>query len=680
MEDKAIDAGAENPADDPKVDPARKALVKTWLGRIESAKKHHDKAFKRMKQNQEFAARGADKAWADSGKYVVPIVNRHINLSVSQLYAKNPTATYERRRKLNYRLWDGQMQSLEMAVQGAMAGDPNATMLVQEVAQAVQQNLMFDRMGQTLEALWTYYLNEQAFDYKKQLKAMVRRAKVAGVAYMTLDFQRILEPRADVTAQIADVTEKIAATERLLAEMAKGDIQDENAKVEELRLNLEGLQQQEYMVAREGPVFGFPRANEIIVDPACRQLSGLVGARWYARKYEMTAEKVREVYGADVSKSYKKYVAHDQVYSDLVDEEHDCTALVYEIWDRQNRQCMVVCDGYADFLKGPYEPELTLERFWPLFVLVFNEIEHDEELYSPSDVEQTKHIQNEYNRSRESLRQHRIAARPYYVAAATIEEAELKKLQHHDDHEIIVMPSLAAGEKIEDKVQRGQTAPIDPNLYEVEMHYNDLLRVVGAQEANLGGISGGSATESSIAEQSRGVSLDDNRDDLDELLTDVAQAFAQVCLTELSKDTVLEIAGPGAVWPDMPMSREEAAKELYLTVKGGSSGRPNAAKELANLERAMPILMQMPGVNPAPYVTKYAKLLDIDVEEGTAEGMPSITALNAMMSKMGTGAGGEPTGDPASDPNQQGQEGAMNAPDPQVNEPGPQPGYPAPMA
>jgi hypothetical protein len=208
---------------------------------------------------------------------------------------------------------------------------------------------------------------------------------------------------------------------------------------------------------------------------------------------------------------------------------------------------------------------------------VFNEIEHEEELYPPSDVEQAKHIQNEYNRSREALREHRIAARPYYAVSNRLEQEERKKLANHAAHEIISFNQLAPGEKVEDFLQRGPTAPIDPNLYEVEMIFNDLLRTVGTQEANLGGMSGGTATESSIAEQSRTVSQADNVDDLDELLTDVAKAFGQICLMELSKETVVEIVGPGAVWPDMPQSREEAAKDLLLEIKAGSSGRPNRA-------------------------------------------------------------------------------------------------------
>jgi hypothetical protein len=163
------------------------------------------------------------------------------------------------------------------------------------------------------------------------------------------------------------------------------------------------------------------------------------------------------------------------------------------------------------------------------------------------------------------------------------------------------------------------------------------------------------------------------------VLAELARAAGQVMLLNVQKATVVEIVGDGAVWPDAPETREAAAKELYLEVEAGSSGRPNQAAELANMERAVPLLERMPEVNPRPLVKKYLGLLDIDMEEGIAEGLPSMTAMNALVAKMATNAGAQPTGDPRTDPNAQGMEGAQNAPGTQTNEPGPQPAYTPPM-
>lgn len=127
-----------------------------------------------------------------------------------------------------------------------------------------------------------------------------------------------------------------------------------------------------------------------------------------------------------------------------------------------------------------------------------------------------------------------------------------------------------------------------------------------------------------------------NVDDLDEMLSELIRSAAQLLLMELSVETARKIAGPGAQWPEM--SREEIIDELMIDIQAGSSGRPNRAAELANMERGMPFLLQMDGVKSTPLAERYATLLDIDTEDLIADGLPSQVALNAMASKLIAGA------------------------------------------
>jgi hypothetical protein len=111
-----------------------------------------------------------------------------------------------------------------------------------------------------------------------------------------------------------------------------------------------------------------------------------------------------------------------------------------------------------------------------------------------------------------------------------------------------------------------------------------------------------------------------------------------------------------------------------LKVRAGSSGRPNQAAQLANMERGMPYMIQLPGVNPYPLARRYSELLEIDLDDIVLEGVPSIQAMNAQVGKGPMqGAGG------ANDPNAQGSAGSMNAQSTQVNEPGAQPSYQQPI-
>lgn len=689
LEPAAPTEAAPGEAQKPEVTQARQALVTKWLATAQEGEDCHREAFKEMRENQDFAAFGADKKWVKAKKYRVPILARHINQSVSTLYARNPRVVVKRKRRLMYKLWDGRSDTLDFAIQSAATGDPASVSLLTEVVAVRRMEKMLDRMGTTLEILWDYYLNEQSANYRQQIKALVRRAKICKIGYIKLGYQRILEPRPEIVAKIDDITSKMMAVENMTDKVAKGETDENSPDIEALRLAMQDLQAQKDIIVREGPVLDFPKSNTVLIDPECVHVKSLAGANWIAFIYDYTRDQIKEIYDIDVGKIASSIPHTSSGRKPISDRSGKSGKAVkhrlYEIWDKRLQQVMTVCVGYCDFIKEPATPDAQLERFWPLFPVVFNEIEHDEMMFPPSDVENARDIQNEYNRSREALRQHRIAAKPYYVEAGRLSDEDKEKLADHDDHEVLTIGSLAANEKVENLVQRGPTAPIDPNLYEVEVHFNDLLRVVGSQEANLGGMAGGTATESSIAESSRTKADADNVDDLDEALTEVSKAAGQLMLVEMSKATVIEIVGDGAIWPDMPETRANAAKELLLEVEAGSSGRPNQAQDLANLERATPLLLQVPGVQPTAIGRRLAELIDLDPEELIVDGNPSITAINAALSKAAQGApaeGGAPqpgTGDPATDPNQQGGQGGQNAPGAEIPAPGPQPAFPAPV-
>lgn len=669
------------------VDPARAHLVTFWRERIRKSKAHFNEAFKWMRRSQQIAAEGDDEKWVKEEKYVAPVLVRHVNYVVDKLYARNPTASAQPKRKLRYELWDGTSQSATMAMQMAqpqptgivgpngmpvvIPGDPMAKQIVEEIKQVQAQIEMEEKLGETLEILWDYFTSEQRHNFKKRLKKLVRRTKINGIAFVKIDFQRALQPRPDVAAEIDDITSKLASAEEIIGRGQMGMLAPEDPEVEQLKLTLEDLESQPEQIVREGVVFAFPRSTAIIVDIATEDLETFAGCDWLAIEYEMTPEKIKSIYDKDVSTQFR-------AYRDRTKDENTGKARVYEIWDRKNRQVSTICEGYPDFLREPASPIMTLDRFYPIFSLVFNGIEHEEKLYPPSDVYLARHAQRTYNTAREGLDEHREANRPFYVGASgVLEEKDQRKLAEHASFEYIELNvAMTDNFDIGRLVQRGPSIPIDPNMYEVNPMFEDIQRTVGSQEANFGGATGATATESTIAEGSQSAGLASNVDSLDDLLSDLAQAFSHIALMELDVETVKDIVGPGAVWPDAPPTREQVSKDLTLTVKAGSSGRPNRAAELANMERGMPFIVQFPNLNPTPVLKKYLELLDIDVEGAIAEGAKSITAQNAIAG----GGGGQPgTGDPATDPDAQGPEGANNAPQGAGGAPGPQGVFPAGM-
>jgi len=701
--------------DQPNLPQSEEQFVTSWQDKIKAAKKYFDEDFKRMRDDMTLARQGASKEWVDDGNYVVPIINRYMNQVVASLYAKNPTAYAERRKTLDFVVWDGKMETAQAAIQqvqeinqmlptlmaATATGDPmamaslqsaeqtlnGAMSILQDIENVRQKRQMIEKIGKTLEILFDYYANEQKPKLKPSMKAMVRRAKTCGVAYLKLGFQRLYaELSPDETAELSDARNKLGEFQRRMQDLVDDQLEPEKEKYELEKL-IEELENKENLILREGPLFMFPRATEIIIDPRCRQLVGFIGAGWIAREFHKSPDEVQKIYQVDLKKGgftpfkengagrlaeYHRASDSDDTTRGVDNKDGAGLVCVWEVENKDLGQVFTIADGYKGFLKPCSEPDYWMEGFWSVFAITFNASEDEDHLYPLSDVHQLRHVQSEYNRSREYRRLHREANKPkYMVLKGRLSNEDLEKLANHTTNAVLELEGMVPGEKIENLIQNFKPIGLDPALYETNSEMEDVLRTVGAQEANIGGASGGTATESSIAEGSRMTSLSSNVDDLDEFLQDVATATGQLMLKELSKETVLEIAGPGAVWPEL--NRDQIVKETLLRVKAGSSGRPNKAADLANMERGMPYILQLPGMNPTPIAKRYLDLLDIDIEDALIEGMPSITALNSMMGRSQMGAG------TPNDPAQQGNQGVNNNKSTQSNEPGPQPGFTQPQ-
>lgn len=677
--EKIMDRGEPQPSE------ARKALVERWCKEVKADKKHFKEAFERMREDQDFAyGRQWTKEDSDS-RYVANITLRHVQQRVAALYAKNPKAVARRRQRLLHTVWDGSASAIQLALQqsaeaaatGDLAGAQNAIAILQDAQQATMETEQIERLGKTLELVYGYNLEEQAHPFKPMMKLVIRRAVTTGVGYVKLGFQRVLQPRPEIEARIADATERLATMRRLAADQADGDVDDPNApEVEELRLMIQQLQNEAEIVTREGIILDYPDSSVIIPDRRTRQLREFLGADYVTQEYCLTRNEVKEIYEVDLGTTFTRYKSGEspgelmedtgqEIFEDEVDDD-SARALVWEIWSRKDGLVYTVCDGYPEFLRDPHPPEVWTERFWPWFPVVLNECDHPKEIYPPSDVRLIRHQQMEYNRLRQGLREHRIANRPTVVTTkSSLSEEDREALQNRPANAVVELNALQPGQSVSDVLQALTMPGVDPNLYEVNGIFEDVLRTVGVQEANLGATGGDTATESSIAESARMSSLQSNIDDLDDMLTALARAAGQMLLAEMAPEMVKEIVGPGAVWPDM--NREELAKEIFLEIEAGSTGRPNQAQEIQNYERLAPLLLQVPGISPELMAKEGIRRMDdrLNLEDLYDKNLPSIQAMNQI---AGAAARGGPPGAGgvvgSEDPNAQGPQGANNAQQP----------------
>ncbi len=693
--------------DDPQPEPSRAQLVKDWSGRVSSAKQFFAPAFQKMTEDIAFAAGrqwpGEDTKDPDQNdvdplgrRYVANLCYRLVQQKVAALYAKNPKFIAKRKPRLDNTVWNGSTQQLQQAAMIAatlgrqqMPVPPAIQAILDDYTKAQTARQSIDRVAHTLELVVDYEVNNQPYNFKSNMKAAVRRSSTTGVGWVKLGYQRKMQTRPETAARIADLSERLATLERMSADVADGEAPPDGSEMEQLRLTLQSLQSEGDQVVQEGLFLDYPLSTAIIPDPKTRSLRGFVGADWVAQEYMLTRDEIVEIYGVDIGAAAAKSDSATTAWRPYMrdgryrpgdaggnDSSDDC-ACVWEIYDRKTQLVYVVCDGYSDFLKDPAAPSVYIERFWPWYVITFNEQENPDSVFPPSDVALVRDMQQEYNRARQGLREHRHAARPMMATPdGALDEEDEEVLRSHPAFAVVSLRGLQPGQKVEDLLQTVKLPGIDPGLYNVQPVFEDIQRVAGAQEANFGAAtSGATATETTIAETSRTSILSSAIDDLDDTLTAMAQGMSDILLLEMQEETVKRIVGEGAAWPTL--SRQQVADDVFLTIEAGSTGRPNRALKLANFERMAPFILQIPGVRPERLLNYMAGLLDenIDPIDFMDPNLPSIVAMNANAQPS--------TGDPSTDPNQQKVAGAMNTPGvppstqqralgPNDNEPSPQ--------
>ena len=665
-------------------DEAERRLVARTIGRIKADRKHHAKAFERMRTDMQIARVGGSEAWAKHN-YTANITGRHIKQLVSTLYAKNPKAIARRRERLDFAVWDENEETLMQAaalVQAAatippqidpltgqaipapMPPDVQQAMAVMEDFQTgMAERKMIERVGKTLEILFNYYCGEQKpVDFKTAMKQAVRRTATCAVSYVEIGFQREHKQDAVVAQQIADVRAQVEHIRVLQEKLTDPDeIGDQEIRQRELELSLRSLQAQEYVLIREGLVFDFPEATRVIPHKRCRALTGFVGADWLTIEYLYTPDEVRRIFRVDVGRQFTPYTPDGKCLDDSEPEfpfedepagERDGLVCVWKHYDRVAGLTYCVADGHCAFLRQPAPPDVYVEGFWPVHALVFNECEDPDELFPPSDVQLMRDMQEEWNRSRQGKREHRRAARPRFLSRrGSLTDDEKTRLGTAEPFSVIeVNPQEALD--LSAIIVPVEMPGVDPNLYDVNEIGVDIQMTVGSSRSSLQAPASSTATGEAIAEEASAEASGSNVDDLDSFLTAVARDAGQIMLREVSAETARKIAGRGAVWPQVDL--ETLAGEVFLEIEAGSSGKPNAAQEIRNWREMLPFLIQMPNINPTWLARESLRRLDdrMDLTDAIADGFPAIVAMN-----RGGGVMGE---DPGAAPDQQGQEGAQN--------------------
>lgn len=641
---------------------SRRRAVSKWISEIKKDKLFWSKDFDRMKENMNFLAgiQRKDQKTIDDERYTANITLQVVNEKEAALYARNPTIVARRRDTLDFQIWDGRSETLQPAImsmqQTMMAqqqGIPapvnvQAMALVMDYMHGMQVREQVEKVGKTLEIGYKYYCDNLSPDFKEQMKGLVRRVLTCGVAYVRQEFIREYESLPAPTGTTDTMHDTLLHAKSLMQKIVDEDITDDSdPRMEQLRLCMQSLSQdsqQQAMAAQpqgqmqESLTFLFPKSRSIIADRKCTDLVGFVGADHVTEVHMWNLSYVNSYFETNIEltssgmhwygESGTEIELKNQGTKAGVGEEGgkcDPIVCVFETYDKITKCRLWTCDGWPDYLHEPEAVQPLTKHFWPWFGLVFNKVETDSETETtaigPSDVQQMKHPQMEWNRTRESLRVSRQAGAPRWaMKAGALTEEDVSRIMSLPENGVVSLQGLQDGVKVSDVLQPIPVNPIQPGLYDSTPLMLDVQLTTGQSSNNLNAKGAGgkkeTATAASIQEQSRMSKSGSNVDDLDGLLTRLAQNGAELLLYEAQAETIKRICGPGAVWPVSPEARSMFAHQLYLEVEAASSGRPNQALEVSNYERLIPFLIQL-GANPKFLVKEGVKRLSdkIDLDE-----------------------------------------------------------------
>lgn len=669
-------------------------LAAAWLNKIDKTITFRKGEFEIMKENRKFAEgiQWPGQTEHDE-RYVMNVTKAVVRRKVNSLYAKNPDVVARPHEKMDFMIWEEDQASLQAAL--ADPANPFNQALLADILQGMQRKNYVKNLCRTLELVIKREIRRQQPNFKREMKRMLRREEIDGVGIVKLDYVREMDVKPDIQARIDTLSNRMAYIRELMEDQREGEYDcgecdDINAAQEQLAQALEALHEQKYIMKREGAEFRFPKNENIIIDKECTQLEGFVGANFVAERYWLTDDQIEEIYDIEIDGSESEGSAPQKretnwtlLHNVLTEQERmgkpENAREVFEVYDRKAGNVFTIARGYKGYCRKPSPVTVFTPHFYPYYAMYFNETESDTTIYPSSTVRDIMPMQKEMNRAKEALRQHRIAARPLYASAkGAMEEEDKVNMATHEAHDIVEVAGLELGQPVDGLLQQVKKHPIDPNVYETNTTFDDMTKVSGTAPSTLSTTSDSTATEATIAEASNQSDAGSNSDDQDDLLSMMMNDLAHNLMMQMDIDTVRRIAGPGAVWVQGP--EDDYIEDIYCDIIAGSSGRPNRAAEGAALQRLWPLLAQIPGMRPEWLARKATRVIDenVDLTDAWLAGLPAImqaARAGAQVAPM-NGTGAPPTGDPATNPGDQGGQGANNAPGPQMPTPGPLAGMP----
>lgn len=534
------------------VSDADKALAKEWDKRIKAALKRVEAPFAKFEENRQLLAGKVKKGAQETVRANLHFANMAAMLP--QVYAKDP----------------------EFAAKPTNA-------VGKDQLQAVK------RFAATAEFMLRKIVVKDG-KLKSRSKKLLRSGFATSVGWLKVSFQEKKGQDPLILNRIKDTQDNIDHVKRLLDETNDPKLAGQHqTKMAELQQALEGLQTPQEVTLAKGIALDFVMSEDIlIIDPAIRSVDDYPRAAAIGHRVWMTPDQYRENFGYEC-KGGKNYTEQNGAMASTDSTNGKSTLLcVWEIWSQADNRIFYVCDGEEGFCKEPMSPEWTGKRWYPFFLLAWNEI--DGGFYPLSDVELTDKLVKEYNENREDFVRDRRECLPITVIrkGGSLTPDDVKNISNAQGGDKVMVEGVG-GQPLTNDLFIGSMGTLNPLNYNTDATRYDMERILGGSDTTTGSITKaktlGEAQMLSAAVQSRN---GDRRDTLEDLFNEMGPYCVEVMLRKYNEAEVQKIAGPDAAWPSMGI--EDIFDLVSIEVRGGSTGKPDKALEQETWTKLLPIV------------------------------------------------------------------------------------------
>lgn len=542
------------------------ALLRKFNRRVEKALRKAEKQHKHYKHCRSIVQAEARRSRADEPRRVYPftVFSAFASL-IPALYAKNPEI--EIRPDLAAVQTDGETKWADFA--------------------------------QTCEELIHKEFTE-ATRLKTRMKAALRACMSCGVGWGKLMMQSDIAQ--DVLAQnrLEDAQDNVLRL-RDLADRADDAGADEEVVQEEIKVQTQhveaALAGETELFVQKGLVLDVVAPEDVLIlDENISMLSDYAAADCIAQRVWMGEDNYRMLFGHEAPKGTRFYGGKDEDEARLSDDkaEDERKVQVWEVWDKASGMVYTFALGAEKWAREPYTPTPVGERWYPFFALIFNEV--DGVFHPLSDAELLEDYQNEYATMRTDLNNLRRWNKPKFAVSkqgdlSAGDTNRLVQTLRNDDTGDWVAVNTNPTIPLAQQMQQMAIPQVNMSLFDPAMIMRDVEMTTRSGDAARGYINRAkTATEAEIMSMGMQSGISERQDIIEEVMREMALYALQMLAQTYTAQDVALVLGVDKVWEQLP--QDVLFRHLALTVKAGSTSKPNKFQEREQWMQLMPVVRE----------------------------------------------------------------------------------------